>query len=119
MAKINSNSKGKRGERELVRVLRGYGYTEVRRSQQYAGNTGEAADLIGLPGIHIEVKRTERLNVYDAIEQAERDTSGGIPTVFHRRNEKEWIVIQRLSDWVDLYSETDLPDKQKTGGTDE
>ena len=47
----NSREKGARGERELARVLRQYGYNS-RRGQQYSGANGDA-DVVGLPGIHI------------------------------------------------------------------
>lgn len=65
---MNSRDKGKRGELELAKVLRGYGY-DTRRGQQYCGANGDA-DVVGLPGIHIECKRVERLNLDDAMAQA-------------------------------------------------
>lgn len=34
----------------------------------------EVPDLSGLPGIHIEVKRVEKLNVVEAMEQSIRDS---------------------------------------------
>lgn len=68
---------------------------------------GEIPDLTGLPGIHVEVKRRERLNVPEAMKQARRDSErfkDGAPTVFHRRNRESWLVTMRLTDWIDLYS---------------
>ena len=62
---INSRSKGAKGERELAKILREYGYP-CRRGQQYSGANGDA-DVVGLPNIHIEVKRRERLEIYSAI----------------------------------------------------
>lgn len=100
----NSKRKGKNGELELVHKLKELGF-DTERTQQYCGNTGEAADLKGLNGIHIECKRTERLNLYDAMAQAKHDTTGGLPTVFHRKNKCEWLVIMRLEDWIKLYRE--------------
>lgn len=98
--------KGKTGELELCRKLKEYGFN-VRRSVQYNGKADEGqADLIGLKGIHIEVKRTEKLNLYDAVEQAKRDTKEGLPTVFHRRNNCEWLVIMPLNDWIKVYKES-------------
>jgi Holliday junction resolvase len=104
---INSREKGKRGERELANILHGYGY-ETRRGQQYSG-TETTADIIGLPGIHPEVKRVENLNIYAAVEQAVRDAdeSKDIPAVFHRRNNKEWLVTMRLIDWLTMYRATE------------
>lgn len=96
--------RGKRGERELAKILREYGY-DTKRGQQYCGTAGNA-DVIGLPGIHIECKRVERLNILDAISQAVHDAFPGLlPTVFHRRDRCEWLVTMRLSDWITIYRE--------------
>ena len=101
---INSKTKGRVGERELATILRGYGY-ETRRGQQFSGKNGDA-DVVGLPGIHIECKRVERLNLQDAFDQSKRDARDGeFPTVFHRRNHCEWLVTMRLVDFIELYTE--------------
>ena len=101
---MNSRQKGAAGERELAKKLREYGY-ECRRGQQYCGTNGDA-DVIGLPGIHIECKRVERLNIDDAMLQAIRDRrEGEHPTVFHRKNNHEWLVTMRLEDWIEIYKE--------------
>lgn len=100
---INSKRKGKVGELELAKVLREYGY-DCRRTNQYCGNTGEASDVVGLPYIHIECKRVERLNLDDAIKQAERDAKDDeLPTVFHRKNHHKWLVTMTIDDWMALY----------------
>ena len=102
---MNSRSKGATGEREVASILRGYGYKKARRGQQYCGSNGDA-DVVGLPGIHIEVKRRERLNIYDAIDQAKRDRKPEeLPAVFHRKNHCEWLVTMTLEDWMQLYRE--------------
>lgn len=105
MAKrINSKSKGKRGELEWARVCNDHGYN-CRRTAQYCGNTGEASDVEGLPGIHQEVKRTERLDLYGAMFQAVHDARPGeIPIVAHRRNEHPWVVIMEADDFFQLYA---------------
>lgn len=101
---MNSREKGKRGERELSRVLREYGY-DCRRGQQYSGANGDA-DVVGLPGIHIECKRKEKLNIHDAVAQAVRDKKDGeLPTVFHRRDRTDWLVTMPLEDWIAMYRE--------------
>lgn len=103
---MNSRNKGAAGERELAGILKKYGY-ECRRGQQFCGANGDA-DVVGLPGIHIECKRVEKLNLDAALEQAERDARAGeIPTVFHRKNRKEWKVTLRLNDFVKLYAEAE------------
>lgn len=101
---MNSKAKGKRGELELVKALSSYGYC-VRRSVQYSGANGDA-DVVGLPGIHIECKRVERLNIQDAVDQAKRDKRDDeIPAVFHRKNNCEWLVTLTLDDFMKIYRE--------------
>ena len=101
---MNSRAKGAAGERELAKKLREYGY-ECRRGQQFCGANGDA-DVIGLPGIHIECKRVERLNIDDAMLQAIRDRrEGEFPAVFHRKNNGKWMVTMLLDDWQDIYRE--------------
>jgi len=100
----NSRAKGAAGERELARKLKEYGY-ECRRGQQYSGANGDAV-VVGLPGIHIECKRVERLNLYDAMSQALRDAKEGeTPAVFHRKNNCEWLVTLRMDDFMKIYGD--------------
>lgn len=99
-----SREKGKRGERELAKKLKEYGY-EAKRVQQFCGSNGDA-DVDGLEGIHIECKRVEKLNIYDAIAQSKSDARlGELPTVFHRKNNCEWLVTMPLDDWMKLYAQ--------------
>lgn len=98
-----SQRKGRSGELELCRILQGHGYpVEPGRAQSY----GEVPDLAGLQGIHIECKRVERLNVPEAMTQAERDAQrfgDGAPAVFHRRSRSPWLVTMKLEDWLEIY----------------
>ena len=101
---MNSRDKGCRGERELANKLKEYGY-DCRRGQQFSGANGDA-DVVGLEGIHLEVKRVERLNITDAMSQAKRDArEGEMPVVMHRKNNEKWLVTMELSDWIELYKE--------------
>ena len=103
----NSKQKGARGERELSSKLKEYGYN-TRRGQQYCGANGDA-DVVGLVGIHIECKRVERLNIYDAISQAKADAKEEeLPTVFHRKDRSEWLVTMTFDDWMKLYKEYEV-----------
>jgi len=99
---MNSRTKGKRGELEAAHVLKKHGY-DARRGQQFAGINGDA-DVVGLPGIHLEIKRVEKLNIDDALSQSIRDArENEIPIVMHRKNYAEWKVTMRFSDWIELY----------------
>ena len=98
-----SQRKGAAGEKELAQHLRRAGY-----SVSWGGNRtfGKVPDVSGLPGIHIECKRVERLNVQEAMRQAERDAEkfqDGVPAVFHRRSRSPWMVTMRLKDWIKFY----------------
>lgn len=104
---MKSKQKGKRGELEFARLCREHGYN-ARRTAQYCGNTGDASDVVGLPGIHVEVKRVERLNITEAMAQAKNDAKDGKPTIFHRRNNCEWLVTMRAEDWFELYREWEV-----------
>lgn len=107
----SSQRKGADGERELTEYLHQSGYQVERGGSE---TFGTVPDIIGLPGIHIEVKRVERLNVSEAMRQAVRDAErfmDGAPTVFHRRNREPWLVTMRLTDWLKLFA----ANSEKTG----
>ena len=106
---MNSRQKGARGERELAKILQTYG-CDARRGQQYSGANGDA-DVVGLPGVHIECKRVERLDLVGAYEQAKRDARPGeVPAVFHRKNNKPWLVTISLEDFMTMYGENVIKD---------
>lgn len=100
---VNSKQKGARFERLLASKLREYGY-DTRRTAQYCGNTGDAADVVGLPHIHIEAKHQERMQLYEWMAQAKRDAKGGnLPAVFHKKNNANILVTMEFEDWMKLY----------------
>ena len=97
----NPKAKGSAGERELVAILTAAGYPAHRNNQRDVGgydNPDVSAE--GLEGYHFEVKRVERLNVGEAMAQAERDAAGRVPIVAHRRNRQPWLVTLHLTDWL-------------------
>lgn len=99
---MNSRDKGKRGELEAAHLLKEYGY-DARRGQQFSGANGDA-DVVGLPGIHIEVKRVEKLNIENAVEQSVRDArEGEKPIVLHKKNRRKWLVTMPFEEWIELY----------------
>lgn len=118
---INSREKGKRAELQLAHILTGYGY-ECRRNQQFSGANGDA-DVVGLPGIHIECKHVQHLNIDKALQQSIRDAYADelrqgielIPAVFHRSNDDRkkdstkgiWKVTLRLKDFMELFQAWD------------
>lgn len=102
---INRKQKGARFERQLAGMFRDYGF-QARRTAQYCGNTGDASDVIGLPGIHIEAKHQETMRLYDWMAQAKRDSegTGNIPAVFHKKNNAGILVTMTLEDWMQIYA---------------
>ena len=101
---INSNRKGKVGEREAALLLRTHGF-EARRGQQYAGGP-DSQDLVhDIDGVHLEVKRVEKLRLYEALEQAREDCDYDVtPVVLHRRSRKPWVVVMYAKDFLDKYA---------------
>lgn len=104
---MNSRAKGARGERALAHVLRDQGY-DCRRGQQYSGANGDA-DVVGLPGIHIECKvyrEQLRGGLYGAMEQAYRDARvGEMPVVMQKKDWCRWLVTMNIEDWIAMYRE--------------
>lgn len=119
MAGRMSQNKGKQGEREVAMLLRAIlkkacldnGYEEeaaerkangVRRNSLQSANGG--FDLVGVPGMAVEVKRQETLKVEEwwrqCVEQCkeenEREGTNLIPVLLFRQNGKQW----RCLTWV-------------------
>ena len=96
---INSRAKGAIGERELAELLRSWGYA-AQRGQQFKGSA-DSPDVAGVPGVHFEVKRTEKLQLYAAVDQARRDAAGkAIPVVAHRCNGNKGARASCKGDWL-------------------
>lgn len=102
---MNSKRKGCRGERELAELFTAHGFP-ARRGQQFKGGV-DSPDVVGVPGVHPEVKRVEKLNIYESLAQAIRDAAGKKPAaVFHRRNYNAkapingWMVTMAFDDWM-------------------
>jgi hypothetical protein len=103
---VNSRDKGCRGEREFASLCREEGYDGARRGQQFSGIEGD--DVVGLPGIHVEVKRVQALNLGKAMAQSIRDAKADeIPIVAHRKNREKWLVTMNAEDWFKIFREYD------------
>lgn len=98
----SSQRKGADGERELANLIRDMWGYEVKRGQVF----NHQSDMVGLKGIHPEVKRVERLNIHKAMEQSRAEAEkrrDGIPCVFHRINREGWLVTMDLENFMDMY----------------
>jgi hypothetical protein len=95
----NSRSKGKRGELEWRDFLReNLDCPEARRGQQFSGSPDSPDVVGGIPGTHPEVKRVEKLNLQNAMDQAIADCGEDVPYVAHRRNRTPWLITVRADD---------------------
>ena len=111
MSGMRSRRKGKAGELELAKFLvsKGWGTREdTRRGQQFKGGE-HSPDVVceALSPIHLECKRTEAFRLYDALNQAREDggtpaTTGGLGAVAHRQNNKRWVLVFDLEDFLAL-----------------
>ena len=93
-----SRNKGKRGELEFAHELTRIFGIEARRGRQFQGGPGSPDVVADIPEVHFEVKRTETLSLYKAMEQAIADAGEDVPVVAHRRNNQDWLVVVRLED---------------------
>lgn len=122
---MNSRDKGVKGERELANYLKERG-VEARRGQQHAGG-GDSPDVLSSwTDTHIECKRTRNFALYDAMDQAIRDSAGTgrVPIVAHRSDTKpgdnlkpveqrsksrgKWLVVISLDDFIRLKQTADV-----------
>lgn len=101
-----SRDKGKKGELALMHVLRDtYGF-DVRRGYVFHNEP----DIVGLYGIHCEVKTCSRMDALGWMSQAEiasEKHQDGLPTVFFRLVSKTqrglpWLVMMRFTDWQSM-----------------
>lgn len=100
MGAKNPKRKGNAGERELMRLLHTYGLVEAARTEG-SGRYGDG-DIKNVPGLHLEAKRTERVNLYAAYAQASKDLGLGpeAPIVFHRRNNGQWMIFMSADNFL-------------------
>ena len=87
-----------------MKLLRDAGYRDAAPGPPMS--FGTAPDVVGLDGIHIEVKSVRNLNLPAALRQAAEDStyfSDGLPTVFHKHRGAGWVVSMTLEDWLKLY----------------
>ena len=98
----NSRKKGSNGELEFSNECKKRGY-ETMRGQQYCGANGNA-DVEGLDGVFIEVKRTQHIKFKEWMEQAIKDNVNDKKIIIaHRKDREKWKVTMQLDDWFEMY----------------
>jgi Holliday junction resolvase len=102
---INSKRKGVLGEREFARLCRDEGFDSSKRGQQFHGGE-DSPDVIGLPSIHVEVKRREDVSLVASMAQSSREKGEReLPIVAHRKNRQRWMITMYADDWFKIYRE--------------
>ena len=102
MAGLTSRNKGKRGEREVVKLLQPminevYGYYELEppkleRNQMQSNNGGY--DIVGLDWLALEVKFQEQLNIKAFWKQTvAQAVKGQEPVLIYRKSRMKWRVM--------------------------
>ena len=97
----SERNKGANGEREVASLFRTYGFDCDRVPN--SGGLRLKGDLIGVPGLHVEVKRQEVARPWAWWEQAESETPpGSVTVVAFRRARSPWLAIVRLDVLAEL-----------------
>jgi uncharacterized protein (UPF0216 family) len=98
---INSRAKGARGEREFIERHLLEHWPQARRNLDQFGE--DKRDCIRVAGVHWQIKRTERLELWAAIHQAEQEASPlDVPIVAFRRNRSRWYCVLEADELIAL-----------------
>ena len=94
-SRSNNRERGKRGERDARDAVRRHWHAAacIRAAQ---ANGTYSADLLHCDphgAIHPEVKLRKALAVRAFMDQAERDSRGGVPVVLMREDGGGWLVM--------------------------
>lgn len=96
-----SRDKGARGEREVTRLFRAFGFDCDRVPN--SGGLFIPGDVAGIEGFHVEVKRCERLDVSGWLRQARDEApDGATPLVVFRRSNEVWQAVLSFSALLQL-----------------
>lgn len=100
---INSRSKGKRAELEVVHHFNAGGF-DCWRTPNSGGLSHSKGDINGVPGLHIEVKNVQQVRIQDWIAQAEGDcTAIDVPVVVWRTTRHPWRVDIALEEFIPIW----------------
>lgn len=98
-----SRRKGKVGELELVTLLKENGFDCWRTPNSGAMHYAKG-DINGLPGLHIECKRAERIEIQKWVDQSLLDCPAGLaPVVVWRASRHAWRADLPLIDFLPMY----------------
>jgi hypothetical protein len=97
----DSRRKGAAGEREFINNhLRPHWPDACRNIDQFGS---DKRDCLNVVACHFQIKRTERLDLWGAIKQAETEaTATDLPIVAFRRNRSKWYCVLEAAELVAL-----------------
>ena len=99
--RINSRAKGKKGEQEFINEHLIPYWPEAKRNIDQFGD--DKRDCLNVAGVHWQIKRTEHLELWKAINQAETEAAPtDLPVVAFRRNRSKWMCIVDAEELVAL-----------------
>tara|TARA_R100000093_G_scaffold71188_1_gene46248 strand:+ start:616 stop:990 length:375 start_codon:yes stop_codon:yes gene_type:complete len=106
-----SRDKGIRGELEVSKLLKGWGW-EAERGKQRKGGPDSPDVIHNMHNLRpagisfaLEIKLRQQLNLYDALKklEGEQDPDAGMtPVVFHRKDHKPWLVTLSADDFLEI-----------------
>ena len=110
MTKVHAKNKGASGERQVRDVLNSYKLPSgepvvAKRGCQHSGGTDSPDVEHNIPNLHLEVKRTEKMNpakARDALNQAKKDSGENLPVVVWRSNRTDWVAMLTFADLLNL-----------------
>lgn len=109
-----SRRKGANGERAIASAYRAKGF-DVDRVPNSGGLKVKGdlkANDDSLDGLHLEVKRQEKIQLNAWLKQAAEEASAGeVPIVIHRRSRSPWYATLPFDDLLDM--QVQLRDLQK------
>ena len=98
---VHSKNKGKAFELKVSHMIKDFGFA-ARRGQQFQG-TPESPDIISELPFNFECKAVEKLNLWDAWEQAKSDSGASeMPAVVFKRNRSDILICMEFSDLLGI-----------------
>jgi hypothetical protein len=99
-----SRQKGKRGELEVVHLLKAAGLEARRTGQDQAHQAMEKPGDVELEGWNVEVKRRGRMTLNVVREGLAQASDAALisetPVVFWRGDREDWLVTMDAEDWA-------------------
>jgi hypothetical protein len=98
---MNSRRKGKRGELEFIQCHLAPYWPSAKRNLDQFGD--DKRDCVEVAGVHWQIKRVEKLNIWAALDQATGEAAAhDTPVVAFRRNRSRWFCALEADELIPL-----------------